>query len=382
MALEARLLLSAFVAAFLGGLPVAAAPGGGPGSPALRVIPGFPAKLAWLSLDAGKSGAALLVSLYWLHLPPLYSFVPAWMALAGHLVSRARGGREPSLLAPALGIYAVAWATALIEGSFDLLSCAVVLAVGLITAAATRSRQATGMVLFFSLALLTPLTDAFGSFSMLVTLSSLFLLALEVSAAAAAGFFQVYRRSDIKLWRILARPFALSFVLIDILWTRKPLLLVLGSISLLFIALDLVRLTARLELSTFFKAGEVRRFSSITGFLVAVFIMFLVFPDTIPYLGLACLTMGDLFGKFVGIKFGKRPVIGRRTWEGSAAYFCGSLLFGYVLHILVSIPLPAVPLASLCAAATELGSRDLDDNFTVGIVTGAFLTALRHFLVL
>jgi dolichol kinase len=282
----------------------------------------------------------------------------------------------------AAGIFSFAWATAVSEGAFDGSACHIALAIGFLLAAATGSRRATTPAVLFALALFTTLGRGFGSASVPVVVSALFLLGLEISDAAAAGFYRFLRGRDLRLWRIAARPFALIFILIDLFWTRRALLIVLGLISLGSITLDLVRIAARLELRRLFKAGEKRRFSSITGFLAAVFIMFLVFPDSIPYLGLTCLTMGDLFSKFAGIKFGKRRVIGLRTWEGSTAYFCGSLLFGYALYILIGLPLPAVVLASFCAAVTELCSGGLDDNFTVGIVTGAFLTALRHFSVL
>jgi len=282
----------------------------------------------------------------------------------------------------AAGIFSFAWAIAVSEGAFNGLACLIALAIGFLLAAVTGSQHASALVVLFALALFTALGRGFGSASAPVVVSALFLLVLEISSAAATGFFRFHRRKDLRLWRIVARPFALIFILIDLVWTRRALLLVLGLISLGFITLDLVRIAAQLELRRLFKAGEKRRFSSITGFLAAVFIMFLVFPDTIPYLGLTCLTMGDLFSKFAGTQFGKRRVIGRRTWEGSTAYFCGSLLFGYVLHFLIGLPLSAVVLASFCAAVTELCSGGLDDNFTVGIVTGAFLTALRHFSVL
>jgi dolichol kinase len=359
----------------MGSLCSAARPGRSMSFPRVPAVPA-----AYHVCAAGSGGAALYLSLYLLDLPPLYGFVPACMVLAGHRF--VRGSGDSPLTAPALALYAFAWATALCEGSFDPLSWSVVLTVGFLLAAATRSREATGMALLFSLALLTALKPGFGALSATIVACSLLLLAAQVSAAETTGFFRVYRLKDLKPWRIIARPFALLFIVIDILWTRKLLLLILGLIALLFIILDLVRLAARLELRRFFKSGESNRFSSMTSFLVAVFIMFLVFPDYIPYLGLACLTMGDLFSKFVGIKYGGRTVIGRRTWEGTAAYFCGSLLFGYALHILLDIPLAAVGLASFGAAATELCSGGLDDNFTVGIVSGAFLAALRHFSAL
>jgi hypothetical protein len=88
------------------------------------------------------------------------------------------------------------------------------------------------------------------------------LLATGSAALAAAGLclglclrrgvFAFPAGRELKWWRIIARPFALLLVPIDRIFGRTPLL---------------------------FKRTEVKRFSSMTGFLVAIF---LVFPDHVP----------------------------------------------------------------------------------------------------
>ncbi len=190
---------------------------------------------------------------------------------------------------------------------------------------------------------------------------------------------------EMKWWRILARPFALLFVPIDRLLGRTPLLFLLGVLALGFSVLDLVRLFSRLQMRQLFKASEHRRFSSMTSFLVAIFLIFLVFPDHLPYLGLGFLTMGDLFGKIVGIRFGRVPLLRGRTLEGSLAFTAGGLAAAWLLRLALPGLIPPVPLYAvlagpLFAALVELFSWALDDNFTVGIVSCGFLYSLRYFL--
>ena len=164
------------------------------------------------------------------------------------------------------------------------------------------------------------------------------------------------------------------------LWGRRGLPLVIGAVSLAFIGMDLFRFASKRKLAPLYKANELRRFSSMTYFLISIFLGFLVFPGEIPYLGLAFTTVGDLFGKLVGIRFGRHPLHKKKTWEGTAAFFAGSLMTGYLLSLLLPISLTFLVLGAGFAAAVEAFSELLDDNFSVSILTGAFLSALRYFL--
>ncbi len=202
------------------------------------------------------------------------------------------------------------------------------------------------------------------------------------------GVFAFPAGREMKWWRIIARPFALLFVPIDRLLGRTPLLFLLGGLALLFSALDLVRLFSRVRMRLLFKRAERKRFSSMTAFLVAVFLIFLVFPDHLPYLGLGFLTIGDLFGKIVGLRFGRRVLFRGRTLEGTLAFAAGGLATAWLLRLALRAcppPVPAEPLYAVLAgpvfaALVELFSGPLDDNFTVGLISTGFLYSLRYFL--
>jgi len=165
-----------------------------------------------------------------------------------------------------------------------------------------------------------------------------------------------------------------------VLWGRRRLLTLIGAVSLVFICMDLFRFASGRKLAPLYKANELKRFSSMTYFLISIFLGFLVFPGEIPYLGLAFTTVGDLFGKLFGIRFGRHPLYKSKTWEGTAAFFAGSIMTGYLLSLLLPIQIPFQVLGAGFAAAVELFSELLDDNFSVSLLTGAFLFALRYFL--
>lgn len=205
------------------------------------------------------------------------------------------------------------------------------------------------------------------------------LAAASILAARRRGVFRLERRSELKVWRLAARPFALLFIPLDLLCGRRVLLVVAGVVCLVFVGLDVYRFVSRRRLSAMYKEKEARRFSSMTYFLLGLFLTFLVFPDSLPYLPLAFATVGDLCGKLAGMRFGATPLYRDRTLQGTAAFVAGSLLAGWVLYRLRDLPLVHVLAGAPFAALVELFSNLLDDNFSILLLTGGFLAALRYF---
>jgi dolichol kinase len=252
--------------------------------------------------------------------------------------------------------------------------------------AASRRAEVAGLAAFAFLAAALPLQLGAGPAAWqpagaVVEAAALLGAGLCLRLCLRGGVFRFPPGREMKWWRVIARPFALLFVPIDILFGRTPLLFLLGGLALLFSALDLVRLFSRLQMRQLFKKSEQRRFSSMTAFVVAIFLIFLAFPDHLPYLGLGFITLGDLASKIVGIRFGRRVLLRGRTVEGSLAFAAGSFAAAWLLRLaLKAVPLYAVLAGAVFATLAELFSGKLDDNFTVGIVSTGFLFSLRYFL--
>ena len=88
---------------------------------------------------------------------------------------------------------------------------------------------------------------------------------------------EAVKNEEWKWWRIIARPVALVFIPIDIHLGHTVLLYLVGLLSVLFILVDLYRLFYRKEMKAIFKLRERQQFSSMTSFLVAVFLIYLLF---------------------------------------------------------------------------------------------------------
>ncbi|UCF99341.1 MAG: glycerol-3-phosphate acyltransferase [Spirochaetaceae bacterium] len=331
-------------------------------------------------INLGKGIAAVLISERLLYLPDIWLGVAAWAAVLGHIFPfylRFRGGKG---MATSIGVYLLLCALAMAEGSFAPTQLAAVLAVAALVFVASRSGDLTSLVAFFFLSILTPLQLGLIPRALLMLSLSGYCFALSVRNTVVQRVFILDTQIEMKWWRVIARPFALLFIPIDLLFGRTPLLFLMGGIGIVLIGMDIFRILSRHELQQLFKKKESKRFSSMTSFIVAIFIIFLVFPGVIPYLGLAYITIGDMFSKIIGIKFGTHGLLRDRTLEGSLGFLAGSFMAGWVLYTLLPVPNYVVIAGPMFATAVELFSMDLDDNFTVGIVTSGFLFSLHYFL--
>ena len=188
---------------------------------------------------------------------------------------------------------------------------------------------------------------------------------------------------EIKFWRTVLRPLAIIFPLMYLLLDRQFMLIFIGSISLAFLLLDIVRLLSRktnlfLFKSFLFKPKEAKTFSSMTMFLVAIFLSILLFPKNIAILTLTFLIFGDVFAKIIGILFGKVHIY-KKTLEGSITYFLAAIIFGMLLQPYLGIGYPMLLLGALTAAIVELIPWGIDDNLSVALISGAVMYIITIF---
>lgn len=244
---------------------------------------------------------------------------------------------------------------------------------------ASRSLVATSLVASSFLTLLLPLWYGPDPAIFIIAGCCFIIFLVTLWFALRSDFFNYLAGRDIKKWRILARPFAFLFIPINIFFGHRFLIILLGYLALISIGIDLFRLFSKKQFSQIFKKKEAKHFSSMTSFLVAVFIVFLLFPAEIGYLCLAFIIIGDLFSKFTGIKYGRNHLIHDRTLEGSLGFMTGCLYGGIILYTIFSFNIIWVIVGALAATLTELFSWKIDDNFSVGVITGCVLICLKYF---
>ncbi|MDA8189313.1 MAG: hypothetical protein M0T85_14335 [Dehalococcoidales bacterium] len=113
-----------------------------------------------------------------------------------------------------------------------------------------------------------------------------------------------------------------------------------------------------------------------TYFLVASFFTFLFFPRDVAVAALFFSAVGDAMAATVGERFGRRK-LGKKSLEGTAAFFVSALVVGCIL-ILAGLRLSwaAVAAGALVAAIVELLPIPIDDNLTVPVIGAVVMTAV------
>jgi glycerol-3-phosphate acyltransferase PlsY len=199
-------------------------------------------------------------------------------------------------------------------------------------------------------------------------------------------FKQIQGKTETAIgWRLLLRPLAVLFIIILYLSGEKTVLLLIGSIALLFIVLDLVRLTSRRvnvfffeSVKAVFKAKEYKKFSSMTIFLISVFLTVLLVEKKLASLAVLFLIFGDFFSKVLGMTFGRTRIF-QKTLEGSLAHFSACLAAAYFFTRIEPVALPVWLAGAAAAAAAEALPLGLDDNFSVALISAAVMSAIQLF---
>ncbi len=195
-------------------------------------------------------------------------------------------------------------------------------------------------------------------------------------------------RASLGHLRVLMRPAAIAFPVLYLFVSKQVLLTLVGSVTLLFLVIDVLRLTStRMNLALFtklpffFRKKEKRTFTSATLFLLGAFLTVFLFPKPQATTALVFVTLGDIFSKFTGIQYGKTPVFSR-TLEGSLAYFASCAIAAFVWSHFVPIHPAVYLLGAFAAAVSEAVPTGLDDNFVVPLISGAAMTVPGYFHLL
>ena len=223
-----------------------------------------------------------------------------------------------------------------------------------------------------------------------ITLIILFLFALNVFNYVRGDWrFNIKPKikKEFSRWRVILRPAAVVFPILYFFIDKRMVLIFVGIIALISIIIDISRLSSHKLNEIFykstveiFKEKEHKKISSMTIFLVASFLTFLLFEKDIAILAITFLIFGDFTAKFFGLQFGRINIF-RRTLEGSLSYFLICFLFGLLLSNFLNLQLLLIFLGAFSAAIAELVPLGVDDNFTVPIISGAVMAVVRFFML-
>jgi len=332
--------------------------------------------------DLAKGILAIFISYYFLEVPLLIAYLSGLMAVVGHIFPfylQFRGGHGIATCMGQVIFFIVrgfqnqwiSWQTVLIP-----------IIAGAIFFFITRKKVERRGAIPFLIAMPSLLVFLYlpGFFNQDI----LFLTLLVVYPIIYYIFREDKKRSllfksakqikDLRSWRTILRPLAVLFPILYFYYDKKVLYLTF-SLCLIFILVDLFRfgfkLVDKMLLETsIIKEKEKGVFSSMSFFMVAVSIAFLIFNKPIAILAVTFLIFGDLFSKVFGLIFGRTRFF-QKTLEGAGAYFAACLISGYIFAYFLNFPFSILFVGALVAAITESLPIGIDDNFTVALISGA-----------
>jgi diacylglycerol kinase (CTP) len=197
------------------------------------------------------------------------------------------------------------------------------------------------------------------------------------------------QRSDIHLTRKVAHCVGIGFMAVLFnLAGLKVAWVALILVSLVIIPLDLLRqkmpglnrATLRI-FGPFMRDRERNSISGMTSLYLGCAVLLLFRDPHIITLTLLFLAFGDPVASYFGIRFGKDPIIGHKTLQGTMAAFvvCAIIaaIYCYSHNLMTERLFIVAPLFGLVGAVAELAPiGKLDDNFTFPVISALLLSFL------
>lgn len=335
--------------------------------------------------DTTKGLLAIALAFHVFDAPEALAYAGGFAAILGHIFPFYLGFRGGKGVATATGMLIVFLAKLGTLLPFSLLA-ADVSYLGLLALAiyvATRDENFLAVsflpVLTSLLLLRFPFSPALG----LVVALIAFIFVVSAVNMKQLRLFTV-KSENVRVWRVMIRPAGIAFPLIGLFTSKGALLELVGTVLLVFLLSDVVRILWKGAESAFekglYKAKEKRRVSSMTMFLLGNFLSFLLFSYPVAFASVSFTVFGDMMAKIVGVNYGRRHFgwseAGGKSVEGTVGFACMTFSAAYFLH---SAGLLSTGTGAVGAAAATLAEAlpfPVDDNLSVPLLSGAAMSLM------
>ncbi len=386
--LMGSILPAYFVTRFLVGTDIRTLGDGNPGTTNVKREVGlFPAVIT-ASYDTTKGLIAMAISLWVFKFPLFWVYMSGVGAIAGHLFPfylKFKGGRG---VATATGMLIVALFEISLHMEFQILLGDIIYLVFFVLCIYFTSSDENFLALTTLpvLSMLVTIRAGFSNISLFALILMIYIFVISMMNLKKLKILSL-KDENMRLWRIFIRPVSMSFVLLDFFMQRSIFLTLIGIVLAIFFFMDLTRLLSeRVNISLtkmgrfkIYKAKEAKRFSSMTLFLMSVFLIFIIFDRNIAILSLGFLVFGDMAAKIIGISYGRRRIFKplSKTVEGFLGFMAAAVSVSYFSWIFGIRPLWISICGAVIAAIVESLPLSVDDNLSVPLLSGAIMTFFK-----
>jgi glycerol-3-phosphate acyltransferase PlsY len=187
-----------------------------------------------------------------------------------------------------------------------------------------------------------------------------------------------------KIKKMVRKAYHLSGFVLIILYAylgRQNGLIMLACVFLITLVLDIVRLKTRADvklwgrhLSSFLKDSEKNALTSSPWYVLGTLCAAAFFDLPVAVAAVAFLAFGDASATAVGERRGRTKLWGgKKSLEGTLAFFIASAVAGGVSSRYYSLPLTVIIAGAASAAIVEILPLKVNDNLTIPLLSGAVM---------
>lgn len=195
--------------------------------------------------------------------------------------------------------------------------------------------------------------------------------------------FRPQVKEQIEWWRVVLRPGAAVFPLLNLHNGRQGALGLLGVVLAVAVLTDLVRAhrtapQASVHRNSYFVQPAFLgafHLSRISAFLAACFLCILLFAPPVALAAIVFLIFGDVFAKLFGLQWGRTPLLGK-TVEGSLACLAVCLLASLFIAQVVALSPWVLIGGAIVATVAELLQLGINDNLVMPLSSGLLMQLL------
>ncbi|MCR4440001.1 MAG: glycerol-3-phosphate acyltransferase [bacterium] len=336
--------------------------------------------------DTGKGLAAMWLTLA-LGGAPAQAYLAGYAAVIGHVFPFYLGFRGGQGVATAVGLMLFLLGTAIVRGWLAWWHMAVLAGWVAVFAFISRRGEMVGVVV---LPLLLLMVDTHASwcwelaFFNLVVAHVLFVNVYNIVVKKVVRL-RPELRERVEWWRVLLRPGALAFPLVNLSFGQQSALLLTGAVLAISVVADLLRAHREAPAASTHRNSYLvhpaflggYHLSRITAFLAACFLSILLFAPPVALAAIVFVVFGDVFAKLFGLQWGRTPLLGK-TVEGTLACLAVCLVAGLFMAEVLPLSPWLLLAGALVATAGELVPLGLNDNLVVPLCSGLVMQLLRR----